>query len=857
MKNLIDNRWLAGLVKRLALPLFVSFGVVLTGCSGGSGSGTESNINTEQEEVDTAIYEGPAPVNADVQAFKLNVWDQLIDPQRCAGCHSTGGQTPVFMRADDINAAYQIAETLVDRSNPANSRLVTKVAGGHNCWLDSDVVCGSLMTDFISGWVSGTESAVTEIVLTAPPIKDVSSSKTFPADSTEFAPVHALLSEHCGLCHSESGGQGPTIGSSDIDVSYSASRSRINIDNPASSRLVERLRFERHNCWSGADQCGSDAQVLEDAIAAFAGTISVQQVDPNLAISKALILEEDGIVANTSGRVETNVIAKYEFKAGEGVTAYDTSGVEPALNLTLVDRSDDGTGVRWLSSWGIALADGKAQGSTASSKKLYDQITLTNEYTIEAWVVPNNVSQDGPARIVTYSGGNDRRNFTLGQTLYNYDVLNRSSVTDGNGMPALSTADADERLQATLQHVVVTYDPVEGRRIYVNGEYTGDGDSLGGGTLSEWDDSFALVLGDEASNDNPWQGTFRYLAIYNRKMAEADILTNFEAGVGQKYYLLFNVDEHTGLTDSFVVFQVEQFDDHSYLFNEPFFTVLGASGTYSGIAIEGVRLGINGREAAIGQAFANLNETLSSDQLLEGRQLLSSIGTVIQLESGPAFDEFFLTFDRLGNDTSVRVVAAPPVPAAPADIPDLSSVGLRLFEQINYALSEITQVPVDNAGVEATYAAVRQQLPTTPAIDSFLAAHQMGITQLAVQYCSQLIDDTSLRATVFPGFDFNAAPGAAYGVPLSSDSNSLRSRLINPLLEAIAVQEIAADGIDYPSAASLKNQPTPQVVGGELDGLIERMAALCSSDCNSALRTQKVAKAVCSAAAGNAVMLLQ
>ena len=34
-----------------------------------------------------------------------------------------------------------------------------------------------------------------------------------------------------------------------------------------------------------------------------------------------------------------------------------------------------------------------------------------------------------------------------------------------------ATADADEDLQATLQHVVATYDPVNGRRIYVNGVF--------------------------------------------------------------------------------------------------------------------------------------------------------------------------------------------------------------------------------------------------------------------------------------------------------------------------------------------------------------------------------------------------
>ena len=60
--------------------------------------------------------------------------------------------------------------------------------------------------------------------------------------------------------------------------------------------------------------------------------------------------------------------------------------------------------------------------------------------------------------------------------MYNYESFNRSTVTDDNnaGEPVVSTEDDDELVQATLQHVVVTYDAVEGRRIYVNGGYGGE-----------------------------------------------------------------------------------------------------------------------------------------------------------------------------------------------------------------------------------------------------------------------------------------------------------------------------------------------------------------------------------------------
>ena len=47
-------------------------------------------------------YTGPPPATADVQAFKINVWDNLKATNRCGQCHVGGGQTPQFVRQDDV-----------------------------------------------------------------------------------------------------------------------------------------------------------------------------------------------------------------------------------------------------------------------------------------------------------------------------------------------------------------------------------------------------------------------------------------------------------------------------------------------------------------------------------------------------------------------------------------------------------------------------------------------------------------------------------------------------------------------------------------------------------------------------------
>ena len=274
-----------------------------------------------------------------------------------------------------------------------------------------------------------------------------------------------------------------------------------------------RLRDEFHNCW-GTAGCAANAQTMLDAVNQFAGAVQVTNVDPNLLISKGLTLY-DGTVAAGGNRYESATIAKYEFKTGMGAIAYDTSGHEPALNLTM---SGD---VTWVGGWGINVKmGGKVQGTAAASKKLTDMIKSTGEFTVEAWANNANVAQED-AYIVSYSAGVNARNFTLSQRMYQYEGHTRSDQTGANGNPLLLTRAADMDAQAALQHVVMTYSPVEGRRFYVNGVYTGDTDAQGGGSLADWDDTFALVLGNETSTNRQWEGVMRMVAIHNRALTPA------------------------------------------------------------------------------------------------------------------------------------------------------------------------------------------------------------------------------------------------------------------------------------------------------------------------------------------------
>ena len=829
--------------KKAALLCALLTSALLTACSGGSGQSTEEQPNTNPDTNDTS-YSGPAPESEDVQNYKRYIWDNLAAENRCGSCHIEGNQSPRFVRGDDINLAHGEGRDLVNLGSPEDSRLVTKVTSGHNCWLANANTCGEIITNYIEEWAAAAGSVASTITLTPPQERDVGASKSFPASSGNFATtVYPLLEEYCASCHSEDAetAQQPYFASSDIDQAYEASKARMDLDTPENSRFVVRLGNDFHNCWSN---CTQDADTMTAAIRSFVDGIAVTAVDPNWVISKALYLT-DGIVASGGGRIDNNAIALYEFKSGSGTIAYDTSGINPAIDLNL---SGD---VEWLGSWGVQLNGGKAQAATATSKRLFDTLTGTGEYSIEAWVAPANVVQEGPARIVTYSGNNETRNFTLGQAMYNYTFQNRNDAsTDADGMPALITDDMAERAQATLQHVVATFDPINGRRLYVNGEFTGDADPVEAGLLSTWDDSFALAIGSEVSGDNVWQGSVRLLAIHSRALTQDDILTNYEAGVGEKFLLLFKVEEQTDVPQGYVMFEVQQYDNHGYLFSEPKFITLEDGVTPDGVVIQGMRIGINGREAVVGQAWANLDTVVTaSDYDAQNGQKLSPLGTIITLEKGPTSDEFFLTFERLGNEEFVRIEATPAVPAAPADLTPQPRIGIRRFEQIHAALSAATGISSAHPEVVATWEKVKQQLPVEADVRGFLAAHQMGITQLAVKYCSTLANDIDARAAYFPGFDFSASVGQAF------DTQAKRDQIINPLLD-----KLLGRPIDWPAAIGhneqLDSAPDESFVRAELGDLIDKASVCTVGDCSKAATTVNTVTATCAAAMGSAMILI-
>jgi hypothetical protein len=455
------------------------------------------------------------------------------------------------------------------------------------------------------------------------------------------------------------------------------------------------------------------------------------------------------------------------------------------------------------------------------------------------------------SRIVSYSAGPTQRNFTLQQTLYDYDFQLRTTETSLNGDPALSTPSADEVLQATLQHVVATYDPINGRRIYVNGSLVTQIDPVPGGTLVDWQREFALVLGNEASGDGLWQGTIRLAAIHRRAMTQEQVTQNFDAGVGERFFLLFDISEDIGAApeSSYILFEASQYDTYAYLFDRPHFITLDGSSP-EGIPIRGLRIAMNGAEAPVGQTYATLDDMLSATEFGELGQPLSSMGAVLPLEKGPEDDEFFLTFDVLASNSFSRP-ADPTLVLTQTDRAPSSHVGLRTFDEINATYSEVTLVPPTTPAVDVTFQELRQSLPAVESLNTFLSSHQVAIAQLAIQYCDAMIGTAANPGpnlgTLFPAFNWNN--GSEFG--------SNRDAFVNPLIDRIMGTNIGSQPARaevYEELATYQDPTSAVNAEGESldrpDNLVDRLIAGGSD-------TRSIGKGVCAAMLGNAVTLVQ
>ena len=284
----------------------------LAACGGGGAGDSALPVGAPTSSVNA--YTGPAPATADVQAFEVNLWNNIRGQNRCGQCHNatTPAQMPNFARSDNVNLAYAQANTVVNLAQPSTSIMVVKVSGGHNCWLADPSACGQILTTWISNWANATGStSATSVAARRAAGQTVGQSLNLP--SAHRAPliirttIYTLTQrQYCSKCHSSTANpthaQPPYFADPNITTAYQAAIPKIDFtgcvpqNSPTfaktcgvNSRFYQRLAIDQHNCWDSARPM---RRAMLAEIQAFANMLTPSNLDPSLVVSKALSLTQ-------------------------------------------------------------------------------------------------------------------------------------------------------------------------------------------------------------------------------------------------------------------------------------------------------------------------------------------------------------------------------------------------------------------------------------------------------------------------------------------------------------------------------------------------------------------------------------
>lgn len=152
-----------------------------------------------------------------------------------------------------------------------------------------------------------------------------------------------------------------------------------------------------------------------------------------VAIHNRVLSAEEVSLNYQSGikNLPSDAQALYAFREGNGGIVKDVSQTEHPLNLEIRDAD----AVKWLPEGGLAILSPVLIASADAADKI--DSSFGKGITIAAWVKPANITQEGPARIVSFSQDTGSRNFTLGQAGEAYEVRLRTTKTSQNGEPSL------------------------------------------------------------------------------------------------------------------------------------------------------------------------------------------------------------------------------------------------------------------------------------------------------------------------------------------------------------------------------------------------------------------------------------
>jgi len=232
---------------------------------------------------------------------------------------------------------------------------------------------------------------------------------------------------------------------------------------------------------------------------------------------------EGGACLIEGGRVDDDVEYLYDFRGGSGDVIEDSLGNGPDL---LVE--DDGA-IKWDAD-GLVVASPTLIQSVEGPTRVHNECTQSSGLSVEAWITPSNISQDGPARIVSYSESLVSQNFLLAQD--GAKVMGGVRVATGSMMGDPDLRPYANAVATRPMHLVMVHRDNGDRLLYVDGRRQYFNSAVQ--DFRNWAPNVPLKLAGEVTVGGApaahWLGTYHLVSIYCRGLSQTEVARNFAAG---------------------------------------------------------------------------------------------------------------------------------------------------------------------------------------------------------------------------------------------------------------------------------------------------------------------------------------
>jgi hypothetical protein len=177
---------------------------------------------------------------------------------------------------------------------------------------------------------------------------------------------------------------------------------------------------------------------------------------------------------------------------------------------------------------GLVFVTGCHLRSSGPAAALSKPLSDAGEFSIYLDLKAGNLTQRGPARILSNSRDASLRNVTIGQDEDRYVVRLRTTDTDPSGTtPTLTTS--PQAVNGQRQRLLYVRH-ADQSTLFVDGEEAGN--VTVPGDLSVWDHSLPLLVANENRDDRQWVGEVYRIIVFGRPVTVQEADAAAAGGVG-------------------------------------------------------------------------------------------------------------------------------------------------------------------------------------------------------------------------------------------------------------------------------------------------------------------------------------